>query len=159
MSKENFPILASMEFADALSEPFRPATDLAEGTHTMARLARATREKGLQDSGRADVLGAWKYQPSWGGGAIATAYFFRPTTQEIEVLAGVSVEADQTSLRIGNGSVYHIPGVANTADLNLRAETETLVLEHKYDLALGEKLSAARLVIAQYAQDFFDQLA
>jgi hypothetical protein len=159
MPRESSQFSASLAFADALGEPFQPATDKNQTFHTIARLARATREKGVEDSSPADILGAWKYPPKWGDGAIATAYFFRPMHMGIEILAGVALEADQASLRISNGPVYPIPGVSDRAELNLRVETGQRVFEHGYDLSLGDKLTAARLAVAQFAQDFFDQIA
>lgn len=147
-------------FIDALSEPFEPITDQNGAAHTLNRLAYATRTKGEETSVHGDIAGTWEYSPSWGGGALATALYLRQNYSAAEMLVGVKLEADErTRLEVRSASIFGLHGDASDDDMLVRFETPTAVFDKAFELELGEKLTAARLVIAQYSADFFSQIS
>jgi len=145
-------------FIEALIEPFEPPTDSNYQRHTIHSLAIEARTNGAQVDSPNEGLTAWEYKPEWGGGALATAHYLGD--QGLETLAGLTLKADKYSrLDISGVLVYPMPGSDREADLYIRAAEPGNVIDCSFELELGEKLTVASLAVAQFAGDFFSQIA
>ncbi len=134
---------------DALSEPIQPPTDPNGASHTMNRLAYAARTKG--ERGRQhNAISRWNYTPSWAPGVIATSVYIQQH-KGVELFIGVDLahtDVGETSFRGAS------PYGWDNADLTIVVNGD----RQGYELELGEKLTVARLAVAEAAQVFFNTI-